>query len=80
MSDISIGTKSEAIRIYDRIAPRDCAGLTVNDASAYGGWCRSTTYVLLAEGRIKSVLVRGRRIVLRQSVDDYLNSLVKEGD
>jgi excisionase family DNA binding protein len=69
IAEVSIG------RIYSRIAPQDCAGLTINDASTYGGWGRSTTYTLINSGRIKAIKVRGRTIALRASADDYLKSL-----
>jgi excisionase family DNA binding protein len=51
------------------------AGLTINDASTYGGWGRSTTYTLINSGLIRAVRVRGRTVVLRASIDDYLKSL-----
>jgi hypothetical protein len=54
---------------------RDCAGLTID-----GRWGRTTTYNLIVAGKLKVVPVgtrRGRTIVLRESIDDYLRSLAK---
>jgi excisionase family DNA binding protein len=36
-------------------------------------------YRLLDEGKILSVRVGGRRLVLRESVEEYLNALIEEG-
>jgi excisionase family DNA binding protein len=62
-------------RIVAGLAPQDCAGLPINAAADYLGIGRSSVYNLLAEGLIKSVQIRGRRIVLRASLDDYLKKL-----
>ncbi len=58
------------------------AALPVNLACQYLGCGRSTLYILLAQGRVKSVVhkthksnVRGRRVFLRDSLDTYLESL-----
>lgn len=63
---------------YDRIAPKDRAGMTIRDVTTYGGWSRSTTYNLLHVGLIKAIRVGSRRIVLRESVDSYMKSLLDE--
>ncbi len=68
MSDISV---------YQHLPIGQCAGLTIDDTCSYVGVRRSTIYNLINEKKIQAIKVRGRTIVLRQTVDDYLNSLVE---
>jgi hypothetical protein len=62
------------------------AALPVDLACKYIGCGRSTLYILLTQGAVKSVVhkthkgnVRGRRVFLRESLDSYLKSLEEEG-
>jgi excisionase family DNA binding protein len=60
---------------FARMAPQECAGLDVNRTADYLGVGRSMVYVVLNRGLIKSVQIGSRRIILRNSLDDYLKSL-----
>jgi excisionase family DNA binding protein len=66
------------ISIYRRIPPAECAALTLMDAAVYLGCGKSTVYNLAHDGKIRLVKVRGRTVAVRQSLDDYLQSQVKE--
>jgi hypothetical protein len=58
--------------------------LRVPAACAYGGFSRAKLFILLSEGRIKSVSVtsagksRGIRVIDRLSIDAFLSSLGKK--
>jgi excisionase family DNA binding protein len=52
-------------------------GLSVEEASRRGGWSRATTYRLIGTGKLKSVKVRGRRIITTEAVDDVLTEGAK---
>jgi hypothetical protein len=58
--------------------------LRIPAAVAYSGFSRAKLFILLSEGRIKSVSVtsagkrRGIRVVDRLSIDDFLSSLGKK--
>lgn len=58
-----------------QIPPQARAGLSISDAATYLGIGRSSMYALLNEGAVRSVHVRGRHIVIRESLDTYLRSL-----
>ena len=54
---------------------------TIPEASAAGGWGRSTTYQLLAEGKLESVKVGKRRLIVVESVHAFVASLrIKENN
>jgi hypothetical protein len=42
--------------------------LRVNDAVAISGLSRSSLYKLLANGKLRNVVVRGRRLFLREDI------------
>jgi excisionase family DNA binding protein len=50
----------------------DVRAYRVDDAAKAYGLSRTTLYKLLAEGRLKSVLVGRRRLILRDSLDALL--------
>ena len=55
--------------------PQARAALSINDTATYLGIGRSMVYNLLRDGMIKNVHIRGRNVVLRQSCDEYLQTL-----
>ena len=54
-----------------REAPRPIA-VPVNEACAIGGFGRTVAYALMAEGRLASTKVRGRRLVFVSSIENVL--------
>lgn len=50
------------------------AALTVRDAGSYVGLSRSRIYELISEGRLASRKIGSRRLVLRSSCDELLDS------
>jgi excisionase family DNA binding protein len=54
----------------------DKRALRVNEAAALYGLSRSTIYVLMASGSLRSVKIRGRRLIPR----DALEALLVKGD
>jgi excisionase family DNA binding protein len=50
----------------------EAKALRVNDFCRAFGLGRSTAYKLIAEGRLKSVTVGKRRLILKASADDLL--------
>jgi excisionase family DNA binding protein len=61
---------------YDRDnkrAPRQ--GYSVDEVGQIGGWSRSTTYRLIQDGKLKTIKIRGRRII----TSDAVAVLLREG-
>ena len=56
-------------------APIERRALRINDAAAAYGLGRSTIYKLMAEGKLSTVKIAGRRLIPR----DNLESLLREG-
>jgi excisionase family DNA binding protein len=56
--------------------PDEKRALRVKEASAIYGLSRSTLYVLMAAGRLRTVKVGGRRLIPR----DALEALLNEGE
>jgi excisionase family DNA binding protein len=48
--------------------------LRVKDASALYGLSRSTLYVLMDAGKLRSVKIGGRRLIPRDALESLLNS------
>ena len=48
--------------------------LRINDAASFYGVGRSTIYKLIAEGKIETVKILGRRLVLRDSMEALLRT------
>jgi excisionase family DNA binding protein len=46
--------------------------LRVNDATAYSGLGRSYLYILMNTGKLASAKVGGRRLILRESLENLL--------
>jgi excisionase family DNA binding protein len=54
------------IRIEDKLA------LRINEVCVATGICRTSVYELINEGKLRSVKVAGRRLVLRESLEQLL--------
>lgn len=63
------GGIAEAVR---KIAP---AFFKVSDAVAYSSLSRSQIYKLLKQGRVRSKYLGSRNLIVRASLDEFLNSL-----
>jgi excisionase family DNA binding protein len=57
---------SPTIRIEDRLA------LRVNEASIVAGISRSTIYKLMASKKLRTTMVGGRRLILREDLQKLL--------
>jgi excisionase family DNA binding protein len=57
------------------LRPGDTLALRVNDAVAASGLSRSTLYKLITEGKLATVKVAGRRLILMED----LQALLKAG-
>jgi excisionase family DNA binding protein len=66
-------------RIYTKIPPSERVSLGINDCAAYVGTGKSTIYNWIAAGKIKSQKIGGRRLVLRESLDDLLRGKAAGG-
>ena len=53
--------------------PDEKRALRVKEASALFGLSRSTLYVLMAAGKLRSVKIGGRRLIPRDSLEAILN-------
>jgi excisionase family DNA binding protein len=65
------GASRDAVKMLPPIE-RQRRGLSVREASQRGGWSRATTYRLIANGKLKSVRVLGRRLITPEAVDVLL--------
>ncbi len=52
--------------------------LSVDDAIPYSGVGRTTLYKFLAEGRLRSLKVGRKRLILREDLDDLLMAEVAQ--
>jgi excisionase family DNA binding protein len=43
-------------------------GYSVDEVGQIGGWSRSTTYRLIKDGNLKTIKIRGRRIITSEAV------------
>ena len=57
------------------VAPIERRALRINDAAAAYGIGRSLIYKLMSEGKLATVKIAGRRLVLR----DNMEALLREG-
>ena len=48
---------------------------SVNDAARYSGLSRTRLYAYMADGTLQSILVGGRRMFLRASIDEFFARL-----
>jgi excisionase family DNA binding protein len=55
-----------------RLAPPDPQAVTVDDACRISGLGRTSIYDLIAQGKLKSVAIGRRRLVLCESIRDLL--------
>lgn len=55
--------------------PLKPVALGILDAVAYSGLSRSRLYELIRDGSIPSVQVGGRRLIMRQAIDEFFNRL-----
>ena len=62
---------SPTIRLEDRLA------LRVNEASIVAGISRSTIYKLMASKKLRTTMVGGRRLILREDLEMLLNKGAK---
>jgi excisionase family DNA binding protein len=63
-------------RYYDRSNERPFRqGYSVDEVGQIGGWSRSTTYRLIKDGTLKTIKIRGRRII----TSDAVAVLLREG-
>ena len=63
-------------RYYDRNNERPSRqGYSVDEVGHIGGWSRSTTYRLIKDGKLKTIKIRGRRII----TSDAVAVLLREG-
>jgi excisionase family DNA binding protein len=58
-------------------APDDAAklGFSVNEAATASGLSRSLLYLTIAEGKLRARKCRGRTIILREDLQEFLASL-----
>lgn len=61
-----MGKETKTISASERIA------LRIRDASIVSGLSRSTLYELLKAGKIRTVKIGGRRLILRDSLEALL--------
>ena len=61
-----MGKETKTISANERIA------LRIRDASIVSGLSRSTLYELLKAGKIRTVKIGGRRLILRDSLEALL--------
>ena len=61
------------------ISIKDRLTLRLPDAVLYSGLGRSSLYKLLSSGRLRSVKVGSRRLILRESLDALMDHLGREG-
>ena len=54
------------------LPPDTVLAYRVNDAAKVAGLSRSSLYVLIGEGRLRSVLVAGRRLIPADALRDLL--------
>ena len=57
----------------------DRAGLTVTEACKYLGVGRTKLYELISENALQTILIGGRRIVLRRSIDRLIDEAINLG-
>ena len=55
----------------------DPRALSIPDASAYSSLSRSRLYELMRDGSIPSVQIGGRRLIMRQAIDEFFNRLAE---
>ena len=63
---------SLASNLVDKIA------LRIPEAAYVSGLSRSTLYALMGEGKLRSVKVGGRRLILRTDLEAYFAQLRRE--
>jgi len=63
---------SLASNLVDKIA------LRIPEAAYVAGLSRSTLYALMGEGKLRSVKVGGRRLILRTDLEAYFAQLRRE--
>jgi excisionase family DNA binding protein len=56
------------------LPPDTVLAYRVNDAAKVAGLSRSSLYVLIGEGKLRSVLVAGRRLIPADALRDLLRS------
>jgi excisionase family DNA binding protein len=56
------------------IRPDERLALRINDAALMAGLGRSTIYSLINDGKLRSTKVGGRRLVLRESLQELLQA------
>jgi excisionase family DNA binding protein len=59
-------------RTVPKIPTSERLALRINEAAAIAGLGRSTVYLLMAAGRLTTVKIGGRRLVLRESLEELL--------
>jgi excisionase family DNA binding protein len=63
-------------QVFTSLPPSSCAALPINTAGEYIGVGRTMIYELLKKGAIRSVRVGSRNLVLRSSLDEYIQSRI----
>jgi excisionase family DNA binding protein len=56
------------------IRPDERLALRINDAALMAGLGRSTIYSLINDGKLRSTKVAGRRLALRESLQELLRA------
>jgi excisionase family DNA binding protein len=59
-------------RLFARGPPANALAYRINDAVQISGLSRSTIYKLIAENRLRSVMVAGRRLILADALRELL--------
>ena len=67
------GRKDDAV--LAPLPPEVTLAYRVNDAAKVAGLSRSSLYVLIGEGKLRSVLVAGRRLIPADALRDLLRGV-----
>ena len=69
---MSINTLSTEIARAAKINGSECLAFNINEAARVSGLSRSSLYKLLAEGKLPSIKVAGRRLIKRSAIETLL--------